>query len=63
VVVEKVFRMPNFTSFAITLIVNKTFLYHLFNENGEGPIELLKGEKFNQTMSTFAPLCPLTFII
>jgi hypothetical protein len=55
--------MPNFTSFAITLIVNKTFLYHLFNENGEGPIELLKGEKFNQTMSTFAPLCPLTFII
>jgi hypothetical protein len=49
--------MRNSTSFAITLVVNKTFLYHhLFNENGEGPIELLKGEKFDQTMSKFAPL-------
>ncbi len=60
---RKGFCMPNSTSFAISLVVNKTFLYHLFNENGEGPIELMKGEKFNQTMSKFAPLCPLTFII
>jgi hypothetical protein len=58
VVVDKAFSMPNSTSFAKALIVNKTSLYHhLFNENGEGLIELLKGENFNQTMSKFAPLC------
>jgi hypothetical protein len=52
--------MPIFTSYTIALVVNKAFLYHhLFNENGEGPIQLLKGEKFNQTMSKFAPLCSL----
>jgi hypothetical protein len=29
----------------------------LFNEDGEGPIELLKGEKINQTLLKFVVLC------
>jgi hypothetical protein len=33
--------------------MNKSFIfYHLFNEDGEGPMQLLKGEKLN-------PLCSL----
>jgi hypothetical protein len=31
--------------------------HQLFNEDGEGFIELLKGENLNQTMLKFAPLC------
>jgi hypothetical protein len=57
-VAEEVLHMPNATSFAISLIVSKMFLScHLFNEDGEVLVELLKGEKINQTMSMFLPLC------
>jgi len=43
--------------FAIALNVNKTFLaHHLFNENGEGPMENLQGEKFDKVMDKFQPL-------
>jgi hypothetical protein len=31
--------------------------HQLFNEDGEGFIELLKGENLNQNMLKFAPLC------
>jgi hypothetical protein len=33
--------------------------HQLFNEDGEGFIELLKGENLNQTMLKFVPLCSL----
>jgi len=56
--VEKVCRMPISTTLAITLFTSKTFLsHHLFNEDGEGPVEILKGEKLDQTLLKFAPLC------
>ncbi len=59
-VIEEVLRMPTTTSLAIALVVIRTFLsHHLFNEDGEGPMEFLKGEKLNQTMLKFVPLCSL----
>jgi len=40
--------------------MSKAFLFHhLFNEDGKGLVELLKGEKLNQTLLKFAPLCSL----
>jgi len=57
-VAEEVLHMPNVTSFVISLATSKTFLsHHLFNEDGEVPMELLKGEKLNQAMLMFVPLC------
>ncbi len=57
-VAKEVLRMANVTSFVIALIVSKTFLSsHLFNENGQGTNELLKGDKFNETLLKFIPLC------
>ncbi len=57
-VVEEVLHMPNVTSFVISLIMNKMFLScHLFNEDGEVLVDFFKGEKINQTMSMFLPLC------
>jgi hypothetical protein len=39
---------------AIALNANKTFLaHHLFNENGEGPLEILQGEKLDTVMDKF----------
>jgi hypothetical protein len=31
----------------------------LFNEDGEGHVQLFKGEKLNQMLLKFAPLCSL----
>jgi hypothetical protein len=46
----------------IALVVNKTFLYHdHFNENGEGLIELLKGENSIKPCQNLHPCVPLTF--
>lgn len=57
-VVKEVLRMPNVMSFTISLVVGKTFLSpHLFNDYGEGLIEFFKGEKLNQTMLKFNPMC------
>jgi hypothetical protein len=30
---------------------------HLFNEDGEGPMEFLKGDKLHQVMDKFTTLC------
>lgn len=57
-VAKEVLHMPNVTSSAIALVASKTFLFcHLFNEDGEVLVELLKGEKINQTMLMFIPVC------
>jgi hypothetical protein len=57
-VADEVYCTPIATSSAIIFSMNKTFLfYHLFNEDGQGPMELLKGEKQNQTLLKFAPMC------
>jgi len=57
-VVDKVCCTLIATTLAITLFVSKTFLSrHLFNEDGKGPMELFKGEKLDQMLLKFAPLC------
>ncbi len=57
-VAKEVLCMPNATSFTISLVANKRFLYHhLFNDYWEGPIEFFKGEKLNQTLLKFEPMC------
>jgi hypothetical protein len=57
-VVEEVLRMPNATSFAISLATSKAFLScHFFIKDGEVFMEFLKCEKSNQAMSMFVPLC------
>jgi len=44
-ITKEVDLTPNAKIFAISLNVSKTFLVtHLFNENGDGLVELLKGE-------------------
>jgi hypothetical protein len=57
-VVYEGYYMPIATTLAMALYVRKTFLFnHLFNENGQGSVELLKGEKLNQMLLKFIPLC------
>jgi hypothetical protein len=57
-VVEEVCRTPIATTLVIVLTMNKTFLFcRLFNEDGEGHVELLKAEKLDQTLLKFTPLC------
>jgi hypothetical protein len=57
-IIEKVCHMPISTTLAITLFTIKKFIScHLFNEDGEGPMEVLKGEKLNQTLLKLVPLC------
>lgn len=57
-IAEEFLRMPNATSFPISLFANKTFLScHLFNDYGEGLTKFFKGEKLNQTMLKFDPMC------
>jgi hypothetical protein len=42
----------------ITLFMSKTFIFkHLFSNDGEGHVELLKGEKYYLTMLKFSLLC------
>jgi hypothetical protein len=58
-VAKEVLHMPNAMSSTMTLVVNKTFMFcFLFNENGQGIVELLKGDKFNETLLEYVPLCP-----
>ncbi len=48
-IIEEVDLTPNAKIFAILLRVSKTFLAtYLFNENGDGLVELLKGEQLKQ---------------
>jgi hypothetical protein len=57
-VINKVCCTPIATTWVITFYVSKTFLFcHMFKEDGEGPMELLKGEKLNQMLLKFVPLC------
>jgi hypothetical protein len=43
---------------AISLATSKTFLFkHLLNEDGDRPIEPLKGDKLHQMMDKFTTLC------
>ncbi len=57
-VIDEVCCMPTAITLAIILFVNKTFIFcHLFNEDGKGLVELLKGEKLDQMLLKFFPLC------
>jgi hypothetical protein len=57
-VVDEVYHTPTTTTSTITLFTNKTFFsHHLFNEDGQSPIELFKGETLDQMLLKFAPLC------
>jgi hypothetical protein len=57
-VVNEVYHTSTITSLTIALSMSKTFLSrHLFNEDGKGSMEFLKGEKLNQTLLKFIPLC------
>jgi hypothetical protein len=48
---EDVLRTPMVIVSAITLATNKTFIFeHLLNEDGERPMEVLKGKKLHQMM-------------
>jgi hypothetical protein len=59
-VVDEVCRTPTATSLVITLFANKSFLSrHLFNKDGEGLVEFLKGAKVNQMLLKFTLLCSL----
>ncbi len=56
-VVKEVLCMPNVRSSVISLVVSKTFLFHhLFNEDGQGIVKLLKGDKLNETLLKFTAL-------
>jgi hypothetical protein len=42
----------------IALNANKAFLaHHLFNEDGEGHVEILEGEKLDKAINKFQPFC------
>ncbi len=57
-VAKEVCHTPIATTLAIALTMSKTFLFcHLFKEDGEGHVELLKGEKLDQALLKFTPLC------
>jgi len=47
--------MPNANVSTILLSANKTFLAtHMFDESGNGPMELLKGEYLKQIQNKFS---------
>jgi hypothetical protein len=59
-VVNEVCHTSSTTSSVIILFTNKSFLSrHLFNKDGEGPVEFLKDAKVNQMLLKFVPLCSL----
>jgi hypothetical protein len=59
-VVDEVYCTLIVKSLVIVLSMNKIFLFHhLFNEDGEGPLEFFKYEKPNQMLLKFVPLCYL----
>jgi len=54
---EEVLRTPKVTTLVIVLATSKTFiLEHLLNKDGEGLVEVLKGEKLRQVMDKFIAL-------
>jgi hypothetical protein len=53
----EVFHTPNAKNFVIALATSKMyFVQHLFNEDGDGLVEHLKGDKFHKVMDKFIPL-------
>jgi len=49
--------IPGATTLAIVLVASKTFLSeHLLNKDGEGQVEVLKGDKLHQVMDKFIVL-------
>jgi hypothetical protein len=53
---REVFHTPS----GIALFASKSLLsQNLFNEYGDDPMELLKGEQLNKEMDKFMPLCSL----
>jgi hypothetical protein len=56
-IAEEVNPTPNAKIFAISLNVNKTFLItHLFDDNGDGLMDLLKGKQLEQIQNKFLKL-------
>jgi len=54
----QVFRTLDIKISVIALNASKAFLaHHLFNENGEGPMEIFQGEKLDEVMDKFQPMC------
>jgi hypothetical protein len=50
----EVFHTPNAKNFVIDLAISKMYLVqHLFNEDGDGLVEHLKGDKFHKVMDKF----------
>jgi hypothetical protein len=63
-VVYDVCRTPTVTFSSIVLSASKSFLsHHLFNKDGKGLVELLKGEKLNQTLLKSLLCALLTYAI
>jgi hypothetical protein len=57
---EEAFRIPRAAMLAIVLVASKTFfLEHLLNVDGQGLMEVLKGDKFYQVMDKFLALSSL----
>jgi hypothetical protein len=53
----EVFHTPNAKNFVIVLAISKMYLVqHLFNEDGGGLVEHLKGDKFHKVVDKFIPL-------
>jgi len=54
----EVFHTPSTKTSTITMARSKTFLTkQLLNEDGEGLMEFLKGDKLHQVMDKFMTLC------
>jgi hypothetical protein len=52
-----VFHTQGATMSAIVLVISRTFLSkHLLDEDGEGPMEVLNGNKLHQAMDKFIML-------
>jgi len=57
----EVFYAPNAKNFVIDLAISKMYLVqHRFNEDGDGLVEHLKGDKFHKVMDKFIPLSILS---
>jgi hypothetical protein len=53
---EEVFHTPRATMSTIVLAVSKTFIFELLNEDGEGIVEVIIGDKLRQVMDKFIVL-------
>jgi hypothetical protein len=57
-VVGEIFHTHENKNSRVVLVVNEMFLsQHLFNEDGDNPLELLKGKQLEKVMDKFMPLC------